>query len=425
MFCCACSRPPIDVVNRLKEGALVVGFMQAYARPDLVRALGSRRIASLAMELVPRISRAQSMDALSSQASVAGYKAALIAANTLEKFLPMLTTAAGTIRPAAVLVIGAGVAGLQAIATAKRLGAVVEAYDVRSATKDQVKSLGAKFVETGVSAEGAGGYARELTPEERQKQQEVLDARIAASDAVISTASVPGRAAPRIISRAAVERMRPGSVIVDIAAEQGGNCELTRAGETVLHNGVKVIGPVNLPATLPYHASEMYARNLFNLLKPAIVKGDLAVDWQGRGVRGVGAHARRHDRARGDAQIHGGPGAWRSGQMIDGVIALYIFMLAAFTGYEVISRVPVILHTPLMSGSNFVHGIVLVGAMVALAAADTTLLRVIGFVGVVLAAGNAVGGYVVTERMLKMFVTAGRKKNKRNARACRSSRLRC
>jgi len=276
-----CVQPPaIDVVNRLKEGALVVGFMQAYARPDLVRALVARRIASLAMELVPRISRAQSMDALSSQASVAGYKAALIAANTLEKFLPMLTTAAGTIRPAAVLVIGAGVAGLQAIATAKRLGAVVEAYDVRSATKDQVKSLGAKFVETGVSAEGAGGYARELTPEERQKQQEVLDARIAASDAVISTASIPGRAAPRIISRAAVERMRPGSVIVDIAAEQGGNCELTRAGETVLHNGVKVLGPVNLPATLPYHASEMYARNLFNLLKPAIVKGELAVDWQ-------------------------------------------------------------------------------------------------------------------------------------------------
>jgi NAD(P) transhydrogenase subunit alpha len=276
-----CVQPPaIDVVNRLKEGALVVGFMQAYARPDLVRALAARRIASLAVELVPRISRAQSMDALSSQASVAGYKAALIAANTLEKFLPMLTTAAGTIRPAAVLVIGAGVAGLQAIATAKRLGAVVEAYDVRSATKDQVKSLGAKFVETGVSAEGAGGYARELTAEERQKQQEVLDARIAASDAVISTASVPGRAAPRIISRAAVERMRPGSVIIDIAAEQGGNCELTRAGETVVHNGVRVIGPINLPATLPYHASEMYARNLFNLLKPAIVKGELAVDWQ-------------------------------------------------------------------------------------------------------------------------------------------------
>ena len=272
--------PSLAEVAAVKPGAVIVGFMQAYARPDLVRALKDRRVTSFSMELVPRISRAQSMDALSSQASVAGYKAVLIAANALEKFLPMLTTAAGTIRPGAVLVIGAGVAGLQAIATAKRLGAVVEAYDVRGATKDQVKSLGAKFVETGVSAEGAGGYARELTAEEKLKQQEVLDARIAASDAVISTASVPGRAAPRIISKAAVERMKPGSVIVDIAAEQGGNCELTRAGESVLHAGVKVMGPVNLPASLPFHASEMYSRNLFNLLKPALPKGELAIDWK-------------------------------------------------------------------------------------------------------------------------------------------------
>jgi NAD(P) transhydrogenase subunit alpha len=271
--------PSLAEVGALTEGAVVVGFMQAYARPDLVRALAHHRITSLAMELVPRISRAQSMDALSSQAAVAGYKAVLIAANTLEKFLPMLTTAAGTIRPASVLVIGAGVAGLQAIATARRLGAVVEAYDVRGATKDQVKSLGAKFVETGVSAEGAGGYARELTAEEKLKQQAVLDARIAASDIVICTASVPGRAAPRIIGKAAVERMKAGSVIVDIAAEQGGNCELTRAGETVTHAGVKIVGPVNLPASLPYHASEMYARNLFNLLKPALIKGELAIDW--------------------------------------------------------------------------------------------------------------------------------------------------
>jgi NAD(P) transhydrogenase subunit alpha len=272
--------PSLEEVGALKKGAVVIGYMQAYARPDLVRGLKDRGLTSFAMELVPRISRAQSMDALSSQASVAGYKAVLIAANTLERFLPMLTTAAGTIRPASVLVIGAGVAGLQAIATAKRLGAVVEAYDVRSATKDQVKSLGAKFIETGVSAEGAGGYARELTAEEKAKQQEVLDTRIAASDAVISTASVPGRAAPRIITQAAVERMKAGSVIVDIAAEQGGNCELTRAGETVLHGGVKIVGPLNLPASLPYHASEMYARNLFNLLKPALSKGDLAIDWK-------------------------------------------------------------------------------------------------------------------------------------------------
>ena len=272
--------PSPEEVNALKKGALVIGFMQAYARPDLVRLLKDRWVTSFAMELVPRISRAQSMDALSSQASVAGYKAALIAANTLERFLPMLTTAAGTIRPATVLVIGAGVAGLQAIATAKRLGAVVEAYDIRGATKDQVKSLGAKFIETGVSAEGAGGYARELTAEEKTKQQEVLDARIAVSDAVISTASVPGRAAPRIITRAAVERMKAGSVIIDIAAEQGGNCELTRAGETVLHGGVKIVGPLNLPASLPYHASEMYSRNLFNLLKPALASGGLSIDWK-------------------------------------------------------------------------------------------------------------------------------------------------
>jgi proton-translocating NAD(P)+ transhydrogenase subunit alpha len=271
--------PTLTEVAALKRGAIIVGFMQAYARPDLVRTLKERGITSFAMELVPRISRAQSMDALSSQASVAGYKAALIAANMLERFLPMLTTAAGTIRPASVLVIGAGVAGLQAIATAKRLGAVVEAYDVRGATKEQVKSLGAKFIETGVSAEGAGGYARELTPEEKARQQEVLDARIALSDAVITTASVPGRAAPRIVSSAAVERMKAGSVVIDIAAEQGGNCELTKAGETVLHGGVKVVGPVNLPASLPYHASEMYARNLFNFLKPALPKGVLTVDW--------------------------------------------------------------------------------------------------------------------------------------------------
>jgi H+-translocating NAD(P) transhydrogenase subunit alpha len=272
--------PSLAEVAALKKGAVVIGFMQAYARPELVRALKDRGVTSFAMELVPRISRAQSMDALSSQASVSGYKAVLIAANSLERFLPMLTTAAGTIRPALVLVIGAGVAGLQAIATAKRLGAVVEAYDVRSATREQVKSLGAKFVETGVSAEGAGGYARELTAEEKTKQKDVLDARIAASHAVISTASVPGRAAPRIISKEAVERMSPGAVVVDIAAEQGGNCELTKPGEKVTHGGVTILGPLNLPATLPYHASEMYSRNLFNLLKPALSKGELAIDWQ-------------------------------------------------------------------------------------------------------------------------------------------------
>ena len=272
---------PLSVgqIGQLRASAVVIGFMQPYARATEVRALRERRLTSFAMELVPRISRAQSMDALSSQAAIAGYKAVLIAASQLQKFLPMLTTAAGTIRPSQVLVIGAGVAGLQAIATAKRLGAVVEAYDVRGATREQVKSLGAKFVETGVSAEGAGGYARELTAEEKARQQEALDARIALADAVVTTAAVPGRPAPKIISRAAVERMRPGAVVVDIAAEQGGNCELTRAGEVLEHHGVRIVGPVNLAAELAYNASEMYARNLFNFLKPALSRGELAIDW--------------------------------------------------------------------------------------------------------------------------------------------------
>src|ERR1700689_2114466 len=269
----------VEQIGQLKANAVVVGFMQPHARAEEVRALVARGITAFAMELVPRISRAQSMDALSSQAAIAGYKAVLIAASQLQKFLPMLTTAAGTIRPAQVLVIGAGVAGLQAIATARRLGAVVEAYDVRAATAEQVKSLGAKFVDTGVSAEGSGGYARELTAEEKAKQQEVLASRIAAADAVVTTASVPGRPAPKIITRAVVERMRPGSVVVDIAAEQGGNCELTRAGETVVHQGVNIVGAVNLPAALAYNASEMYARNLYNFIKPALVKGELSIDW--------------------------------------------------------------------------------------------------------------------------------------------------
>jgi H+-translocating NAD(P) transhydrogenase subunit alpha len=265
----------------MRSGAVLVGFMQPQAHLDEVRALRDHQITSFAMELVPRISRAQSMDALSSQAAVAGYKAVLIAANTLDRFLPMLTTAAGTIRPAQVLIVGVGVAGLQAIATARRLGAMVEAYDVRSATREQVKSLGAKFIETGVSAEGSGGYARELSEAEKRQQQDALEARIALADAVITTAAVPGRRAPRIVSRAAVERMKAGAVIIDLAAESGGNCELTQAGQTVIHQGVKIVGPVNLPAQLAFHASEMYARNLYNFLKSAIGKdGSLTIDWQ-------------------------------------------------------------------------------------------------------------------------------------------------
>lgn len=271
--------PTAQEVAALRAGTVVVGYMQPHRQQELVRKLCERRITAFAMELVPRISRAQSMDALSSQAAVAGYKAVLLGACALPKFLPMLTTAAGTIRPAQALIMGAGVAGLQAIATAKRLGAIVEAFDVRAATKEQVESLGARFVDTGVKAEGEGGYARELTPEERAAQQAVINDHIVKADLVVTTAAVPGKPAPRLVDRATVERMRPGSVIVDLGAESGGNCELTRPGETVVHDGVTIIGPVNLAATMPRHASEMYARNLFNFLEPAITKGEFAIDW--------------------------------------------------------------------------------------------------------------------------------------------------
>ncbi|HYK92444.1 MAG TPA: Re/Si-specific NAD(P)(+) transhydrogenase subunit alpha [Thermoplasmata archaeon] len=256
-------QPPSPAeVDRLAAGTVVVGFMNPTRALDSLARLRDRKISAFALELLPRITRAQSMDALSSQATVAGYRAALLAAELTPKFLPMLTTAAGTIRPAKVLILGAGVAGLMAIATAKRLGAVVEAYDVRRAAGEQVRSLGAKFLELQINAEGQGGYARELTAEEKVQEQAMVSAAVAQADAVITTANVPGRKAPRLVSREMVTRMRPGSVIVDLAAESGGNCELTRPGEKVVEGGVTVFGPLNLPSQIPFHASQMYSKNL-------------------------------------------------------------------------------------------------------------------------------------------------------------------
>jgi NAD(P) transhydrogenase subunit alpha len=232
------------------------------------------------MESIPRITRAQPMDALSSQATVAGYKAVLLAAERLPRFFPMLTTAAGTIAPARVLVLGAGVAGLQALATARRLGAVVSGFDVRPAVREQVQSLGATFLDLGiVGEETEGGYARELTSEEQAQQQSALEERIPEFDAVITTAAVPGRPAPKLIPAAAVERMRPGSVIVDLAAETGGNCELTRPGETFVSSGVSILGPLNLASTMPTHASQLYARNVSALLAHLAPAGELTLDW--------------------------------------------------------------------------------------------------------------------------------------------------
>jgi len=272
--------PALELIDRLREGSILVGMLLPYQRLEHVARLKERNITSFAMELVPRISRAQSMDALSSQAAAAGYKAVIMAAERSGRFFPMLTTAAGTIRPSKVVVIGAGVAGLQAIATARRLGAIVEGYDVRAATKEQVESLGARFIDIDVAAEGSGGYARELTEEERQQQQAVLAEHIAAANVVICTAALPGRAAPVVIPGPMVDAMKSGSVIIDLAAEGGGNCELTRAGEEVEHNGISIVGPLNVPSMLAVHASEMYAKNLLHFLTPLIKDGKLVPDWE-------------------------------------------------------------------------------------------------------------------------------------------------
>jgi NAD(P) transhydrogenase subunit alpha len=281
-------RPPtLEEIGALRPGAVLIGLLAPHAEEARVRALRDRQITSFAMELLPRTTRAQAMDVLSSQAAVAGYKAVLIAAERLAKFFPMLTTAAGTIRPSRVLVIGAGVAGLQAIATARRLGAQVEGFDVRPETKEQVESLGAKFLDLGVRAAGSGGYARELTAEERAEQQRRLAEHLRQVDVIITTAAVPGRPAPKILTRAMVEGMRQGAVIVDLAAETGGNCELTQAGAEVDHGGVRIVGYTDLPSRGAYHASEMYARNLANFLELIVKDGGIALDFSDELVAGT------------------------------------------------------------------------------------------------------------------------------------------
>jgi NAD(P) transhydrogenase subunit alpha len=273
-------KPNDSEVARLHDGQVLIGFLDPLADPDGVAALDARGVLAFAMESIPRTTRAQSMDALSSQATVGGYEGALLAAEHLPRFFPMLMTAAGTVPPAKVLVIGAGVAGLQAIATARRLGAVVTGFDVRPVVREQIESLGANWLDLGVSgAEAEGGYARELTPDEMQAQQEALEARIADFDVVITTAAVPGRAAPRIIPASAVRAMRTGSVIVDLAADTGGNCELTHPGEVVTTDGVTLVGLTNLPSSMPYHASTLYSRNVQALLLHLAPEGELALDW--------------------------------------------------------------------------------------------------------------------------------------------------
>ena len=273
---------------RMRSGQTVIGFGEPLTALDSARALAAAGVSFLAMELMPRITRAQSMDALSSMATIAGYKAVLIAADALPRMFPMLMTAAGTVAPAKVLVIGAGVAGLQAIATARRLGAVVSGYDIRAAVKEQIESLGARFIVLDVDAagaEGQGGYAKAMDEDFYRRQREAMGAVLAGHNVVITTAAVPGRKAPVLVTREMVARMEPGSVIVDIAAERGGNCELTRPGETVEEDGVSIVGPLNLASTIPYHASQMYAKNIATFLKYLVKDGRLNLDREDEIVR--------------------------------------------------------------------------------------------------------------------------------------------
>jgi H+-translocating NAD(P) transhydrogenase subunit alpha len=279
----AVNAPSLDDLKGMAEGTILMSFLSPLTSPDLVRALVAGKLTGISMEMVPRITRAQSMDALSSQATVAGYKAVLMAANQLPKFLPMFTTAAGTIRPGRALVLGAGVAGLQAIATARRLGAIVEAFDVRPAVKEQVASLGATFLESAeeVVAEGEGGYAKELSADQHQKELDLIAGSISNADIVITTAQIPGRDAPLLITEDMVRSMRPGSVIVDLASESGGNCALTKSGETIVAHGVQILGPLNIAGSIPVHASQMYSKNIVTLLSEFVDdEGALNLDFE-------------------------------------------------------------------------------------------------------------------------------------------------
>lgn len=279
----AVNTPPEEDLKRMKPGSALVCFLWALQNQELVKLLQELKISALSLDAVPRISRAQTMDALSSMSNIAGYKSVLIGANELDRYLPMMMTAAGTIPPAKVLVMGAGVAGLQAIATAKRLGAVVEAYDIRPVVKEQVESLGAKFVEVPTvdeDTETEGGYAKEASERQQEKQKEVMHEHVKKSDIVITTALIPGKKAPVLVTEKMVNDMKEGSVVVDLAAEQGGNCEGTVAGETVVKNGVKIVGPLNLPSTLAFHASQLYAKNLLSLLSLLLKDGELIFDFE-------------------------------------------------------------------------------------------------------------------------------------------------
>ena len=390
----------------LKEGSTIISFLYPLANLEAVKALSARKATAFAMELIPRISRAQPMDALSSQSNLGGYKAALIAAETLPRIFPLMMTAAGTISPARVFVVGAGVAGLQAIATARRLGALLEAYDVRPIVKEQIESLGAKFAQMPVEAkdaQDAGGYAKAQTEEFYKKQQKFLAERAQASDVVITTALIPGQRAPILISEDAVKGMRTGSVVVDLAAEQGGNCALTEPGKTVVKYGVTIIGPLNLPSTMAPQASQLYSRNITSFLLD---------DAEGR--RPEHRHEGRRDpRAARDQRRRGRPpgdqdGASRGPRRNDArprrpPVNLMIFLLATFLGLELVRHVSRLLHTPLMALTNAISSVSIVAALIVLSDPKNDLVLILVTVAVALVFTNIVSGFGITERILRLF----------------------
>ncbi len=398
----------------MRSGQAVIGFLSPLIDPKTAAALAKQGVTAISLDAIPRtLSRAQSMDALSSQANVGGYKAVLIAANAFGRYFPLLTTAAGTAKPANVLILGIGVAGLQAIGTAKRLGAVVKAYDVRAETKEQAQSLGAQFLvlKTAVDASGEGGYARQLTPEEQAAQQAELNGHIATMDVVITTAQVPGRRPPLLVTADAVKGMKPGSVIVDMAASAlGGNVELSKAGETIVtDNGVTIIAPDNLPATMPSGSSAFYARNISALLLGMVKDGALDLDFEDEVTKSTvithgGEVVQEATKKLLEPAAPAGAAARRRYRVSPELLsALTVFVLAILVGFAVISKVPATLHTPLMSGANSIHGIVLVGSMFIAVEAHDAASQLLSLIAVAFATMNVVGGYVVTDRMLQMF----------------------
>ncbi|MCL4110105.1 UNVERIFIED_CONTAM: hypothetical protein GTU68_024950 [Idotea baltica] len=433
----------VSDLTLFRNGQTLIATCDPLAEAAAVQPLADKGVSTFALELLPRITRAQSMDILSSMATVAGYKAVLIAANSLPRMFPMMMTAAGTVKPARVLVVGAGVAGLQAISAAKRLGAVVFGYDIRPAVKEQVESLGGKFVEleleTGTS-EQSGGYAKEMGEDFYKKQRELMTKVVADCDAVITTAAIPGKTSPVLVTKDMVEAMSPGSVIVDLAAERGGNCEVTKADQVIHHQGVEIHGPTNLPATVPFHASEMFAKNISTFLLNLIEDKQLNVNLDDEIIRdtlvtrdGEIAASPVEDTTAADPKMEKTAGRptktetvmsasqvpnrglatdvqpiTETGSVgIDGseklLLMLTVFVLAVFVGVEIITKIPPTLHTPLMSGSNAISGITLIGALLATGSGQGAFASFLGFFAVVFATVNVVGGFLVTHRMLDMF----------------------